>query len=112
MSKGPLWLWLLAVSVSCTPKGAPSGSPEDLALRGKAVYETSCTACHNSDPKKDGSLGPAVVGSSLALIERRVVYGDYPQDYQPKRDSRLMVKLPHLKQDIPALHAYLNSVVK
>lgn len=96
-------------SVSAARSDA-SGTSElaQLVSRGKSAYVANCAACHNLDPRKDGAVGPAVAGASLLLIERRVLFGDYPPDYQPKRKSRLMVALPHLKDQLPALHAYLS----
>lgn len=104
---------VLWISSACTPKGRPEDSnsnPQSLAERGKSIYATSCTACHNMDPRLDGSVGPSVAGASKELIERRVVYGDYPPNYEPKRKSRLMVALPHLKSEVDAISAYLNSI--
>jgi mono/diheme cytochrome c family protein len=77
--------------------------------KGRRVYLSNCTACHNLDPSKKGSLGPAVSNSSRALIEARVVHGNYPPGYKPKMDTRLMVALPYLKKDVPALSAYLEN---
>lgn len=88
----------------------PGLSQDDLVARGKGVYMANCIACHNSNPAKDGTLGPAVAGSSHALIEDRVVSGTYPEGYEPKRTSKLMIPLPHLAPDIDALTAYLDSV--
>jgi hypothetical protein len=59
------------------------------------------------DPSQPGSLGPELVGSSRALIEARVLRGEYPNGYKPKRTTNLMIPLPHLKDDIDALAAYL-----
>ncbi len=81
----------------------------DLVKKGKAVYSTNCTACHNADPKQDGSLGPAVYKSAKDLIEARVMKGEYPKNYKPKRDTKIMQPLPQLKNDIEALAAYLNN---
>jgi mono/diheme cytochrome c family protein len=121
---------VMIASIGCTKKGAGSADgsgtiagsgsiaetatsagsePAILASRGKSAYVANCSACHNLDPRKDGAVGPAVAGASLALLERRVLFGDYPPDYQPKRQSRLMVALPHLKDQLPALHAYLSA---
>lgn len=107
-------LTLLILSVGCTRQGGAPGEtkPVDLVEQGRSVYLSACTACHNVDPTKDGSLGPAIAGSSLELIEHRLISGDYPANYKPKRETRIMVKLPHLKNEIPALHAYLGSLVK
>src|SRR4051812_38114819 len=75
-----------------------------LVSEGKSSYQANCTACHNGDPKKPGALGPELFGSSMELIKARVLKGEYPQGYKPKRQTRLMTPLPHLKGDIPALH--------
>jgi len=84
-------------------------SPADLAARGKAIYIANCAACHNPDPAKEGALGPAVSGSSMELLEARILRAEYPPGYTPMRDSALMLKLPHLERELPALYAYLNE---
>ncbi|MEE3327562.1 MAG: cytochrome c [Myxococcota bacterium] len=81
----------------------------ELVAKGRQVYMSNCTACHNMNPAQKGSLGPAVSGSSEALIEARVVHGNYPPGYTPKADTHLMVALPYLKNDIKALAAYLEN---
>jgi mono/diheme cytochrome c family protein len=96
----------LSVLIGCGEKG--EGKKADVQ-RGRAVYMTTCINCHNPDPKKDGSVGPAVWGASWALLRARVVKGEYPPGYVPKRKTRLMTPLPHLEKDILALHAFLNQ---
>ena len=81
----------------------------ELVDKGRQVYQSNCTACHNMNPAQKGSLGPAVSGSSEALLEARVVHGNYPPGYTPKADTRLMVAMPYLKKDIKALAAYLEN---
>jgi mono/diheme cytochrome c family protein len=88
---------------------APTAPVDPLVERGAAVYAANCTACHGRDPKRAGTLGPEVAESSVALLEAKVIAGTYPPGYTPKRKSQAMVPLPHLKADIPALHAYLNQ---
>ena len=85
-------------------------TPEALAAAGRSVYNANCIACHAMDPTQDGALGPAVAGSSLELLETRVLRGEYPPGYVPKRPSRVMVPLPHLEPRLPELAAYLNSL--
>ena len=96
-----------------TPKQAPAPKKElshaELVAQGEKVYKSNCTACHNMDPSKKGSLGPAIAGSSEALVEARVVHGNYPPGYTPKADSRLMVAMPYLSKDVKALSAYLQN---
>jgi len=99
-----------------SPPDAPAGeehaslSDEELIAGGRAVYNANCIACHNMDPTKDGALGPALSGSSLALIEARVLRGEYPEGYKPKRPTRVMIPLPQLEPRLPELAAYLNSL--
>jgi len=89
-------------------EAAPSNA--DLVAKGRQVYVSNCTACHNPNPTENGALGPAIAGSSLALLEAKVIHNTYPPGYTPKRDTNAMIALPHLAKDIPALHAYLGSI--
>lgn len=99
---------LLLLFSGCTK--ANLGSAPDLIGDGRATYQRNCIACHSVNPKVDGPLGPALAGSSLELLEARVLRGEYPAGYKPKRKSHVMQKLPFLKDQIPALYAYLQSV--
>ena len=86
-------------------------SPETAAVkRGRIVYNANCVACHHTNPKLVGSLGPEVWGSTKDLLEARLLNATYPEGYTPKRKSTVMSALPHLKSDIDALAAYLNSI--
>ncbi|MEZ4214877.1 MAG: cytochrome c [Myxococcota bacterium] len=91
--------------------GAASGTPSqsELVARGERIYNVNCIACHHRDPTQDGGLGPAIAGSPRALVEARVLRGEYPPGYTPKRDTRLMIPLPHLEPEIDALTAFLAS---
>lgn len=93
---------LLALGLgACGENGGP-------AERGRRVYLAQCIACHNSDPSKNGPLGPAVKGSSQELLEARVVGGGYPPGYKPKRASVIMQPMPQLAAVIPDLAAFLK----
>ena len=83
---------------------ATAGDPE----KGRQVYLGQCVACHNRDPGKDGPLGPAVKGSSRELVEARVLRGEYPAGYKPKRDSRVMPPRPDLAASVPDLAVFLH----
>jgi len=82
---------------------------QQLAERGRVIYVSNCIACHHVDPKKVGSVGPEVWGSSLELIQARVMRAAYPEGYKAKRETHMMVALPHLEKELAALHAYLNQ---
>jgi len=87
-----------------------SGGGESAVERGKRVYAANCTACHNPDPARDGTVGPAIAGSSLELVRARVLKAQYPPGYTPKRDSQLMPAQPFLAPEVPDLAAYLGSL--
>jgi len=105
MADGPT-----AVSPPIVETPAAPLSPEELVEAGRSVYNANCIACHSLDPTKDGALGPAVAGSSLALIEARVLRVEYPEGYEPKRATRVMVALPHLEPRLGELAVYLESL--
>jgi mono/diheme cytochrome c family protein len=110
-SLSTLFLFMLILSGCSKPqKKVSEMSQEELYARGKMVYVAGCIACHGSDPAKDGSIGPAVSGSSLELLEARLLRATYPEGYTPKRTTNAMVALTHYEPDIPALHVYLNSL--
>lgn len=93
----------------------PSPVPQELSAKelieaGRVVYNASCIACHGLDPTKDGALGPAVAGASLALLEARVLRVEYPDGYVPKRDTQVMLPLPHLEPRLVELAAYLEAL--
>jgi len=86
---------------------SPAPSIEQLIERGQKVYYTNCISCHNFNPHRPGSIGPELFGASRELLEARVIHGTYPEGYTPKRQTKSMVALPHLKNDIDALAAFL-----
>lgn len=120
LSVATLIFFALPVLVSCTEKKsseslAPTADPITNVVssdKGKRIYQANCIACHNMDPKQKGAIGPEVWGASKALLEARVLHGTYPEGYQPKRTTRTMVPLPHLKNDIDSLQLYLNADVQ
>jgi mono/diheme cytochrome c family protein len=104
-------VFLLALGASaCTKESDPSikKAAGGDSRRGRALYLSNCVACHNSDPSKDGPVGPAIKGSSEALIEARVLRGAYPPGYKPKRKTSAMPAQPYLKSSIPDLAAFLR----
>jgi mono/diheme cytochrome c family protein len=102
---GVVSVGLAALCLACQP--STEESPVEL---GRRAYVANCIACHNTDPTKDGTIGPAIAGSSSALVEARVMRAEYPPGYTPKRSSSLMPAQPFLKKDVPDLAAYLGSI--
>ena len=78
------------------------------AEKGKAVYLPNCGACHNADPSLDGPVGPAINGSSRELLEARILSAGYPEGYTPKRDTKMMPPMVHLKNDIIHMAEFLK----
>ena len=77
--------------------------------KGRMVYFANCVSCHNNNPKKPGSIGPEVYGVSIDVLTQKIVSGKYPENYRPKRTSKIMPSMPHLSKEIPNLHAFINS---
>ena len=98
---------LLLAASACSKDSKQSGQSPDWE-RGRAVYVANCVACHNSDPSKDGPIGPAIKGSPSELIESRVLRTQYPPGYKPKRTTQVMPTFPFLKTEIPYLAVYLH----
>lgn len=94
---------------ACGDDPAPPGL-STLGREGWRTYRLFCAACHALDPNQDVALGPAIAGSSRALVEARLLRGGYPDGYTPKRDTRIMPPHPHLARDIDALAAYLAEI--
>lgn len=99
----PVFVFVLLGACSKAP------APATPAEHGRQVYLSNCTACHSPNPQVDGPVGPAIAGSSRALIEARLMRAEYPAGYVPKRNTRAMPAMPHLKDDIEALAAYLGQ---
>ena len=99
---------LVAAAIAgCSKEGDQSSGKSPDWERGRAVFLANCVACHNNDPTKDGSIGPAIARSSKELLEARVLSTSYPPNYKPKRPTKVMPQFPFLKEEIPYLAAYL-----
>ena len=102
---------VLALGVSVLVVAAcNSGSGADPVEAGRKAYAANCIACHNPDPTKIGTVGPAISGSSLELVRARVVKAEYPPGYTPQRDTHLMPAQPFLASEVPNLAVYLGSL--
>jgi mono/diheme cytochrome c family protein len=102
--------FLLSVLTACGKK--EDVSPEQARHdKGRTLYALRCASCHHpADPRKDGALGPAIAGSGLELLDAKLNRGGYPEGYTPKRETRLMQRLPTTPEELEALHAFLNAL--
>ncbi|MDE0212540.1 MAG: cytochrome c [Deltaproteobacteria bacterium] len=75
--------------------------------RGRRMYIATCIVCHNIDPSKPGSQGPAVKGSSVELLEAKVLRKTYPPGYKPQRTTSAMPTYPQVRKRIPDIAAFL-----
>jgi mono/diheme cytochrome c family protein len=103
---GGVVLVLAGVLALCACSGGED-RPQTAAERGHQVYRKICTACHHVDPTWPGAQGPAIAGSSRELVEARVVRGEYPRGYTPKRNTALMPAFPNLAEHVDDLAAFL-----
>jgi mono/diheme cytochrome c family protein len=100
---------LFAVGAALSLLGCGDAAKLDpIAERGRQVYMSQCTQCHAVDPAQAGAVGPPVKGASRALLEARVLRGEYPPGYAPKRSTRVMPPMSNLAPDLESLAAYLR----
>jgi mono/diheme cytochrome c family protein len=97
-----------ASGAGAAPTSQGGAGPVGDAARGRQVWLAQCVACHNVDPGKDGTIGPAVKGASRELLEMRILHAAYPPGYTPKRDTKVMPARPDLASSLPDLTAYLR----
>ena len=101
-------LALLAALVACSNQGAQDLS--EAGLRGQRTYQNVCIACHHANPNRDGTLGPAIAGSPIELLEAQVLRGQYPPGYAPKRTTKVMPPFTYLDGKLPDVATYLAEV--
>jgi mono/diheme cytochrome c family protein len=105
------WIALstLLFVLGCPNKPTSSdATPSPAAERGRMTYMANCMACHNVDPGKAGTVGPAIKGSTRELVEARVLRAQYPPGYAPKRETKLMIAMPQLADRVDDLAEYLR----
>jgi len=88
---------------------ACNSKPPNPVEKGRMVYMTHCVVCHNPNPNLPGSQGPAIGGSSQALLEARVLHLTYPPGYTPQRKTHAMRAFPQLKNHIGDLYVFLAA---
>jgi mono/diheme cytochrome c family protein len=100
----------LAVAAALAVAGCGESPPplDPLAERGRQIYVAQCTQCHATDPSQAGPVGPPVRGAPPDLLAAKVVRGEYPPGYTPKRPTKVMPPMPTVAPDLGALGAYLR----
>ncbi|MCH2169387.1 cytochrome c [Myxococcota bacterium] len=95
---------LVGLMMSCDSGQAPES---DAAARGKVTYMNICIACHAADPSENGVLGPPIANASMELLEAKVIRGEYPKGYVPKRAGSTMPNYAYVEAQLPDLQAFL-----
>lgn len=95
----------LALLSACGEKVEEVKGPDPA--RGRRIYIATCIMCHNIDPSKPGSQGPAIKGASVELLETKVLRKTYPPGYKPQRTTSAMPTYPQVRKRIPDLAAFL-----
>lgn len=95
-----------ALSIPSVTLKAQSGRYD----QGKQIYSNNCVQCHG-DPKV-GAFGPPNYGSSLELIRSKVLKGEYPPGYKPKRPTSMMPRFNLPDDNLEALYCFLNDKCK
>lgn len=104
-----------ALLLGLSPGGCSGPEPDanlsEAARRGHSVFSFICVQCHDlKNPFADRPTGPAIARSSRELIEAKVLRGEYPPGYTPKRPGAItMPKQPQLKDRIDDLYAFLQE---
>ncbi len=93
-----------ALLTACAGESDESADP---TARGEKIYRNICTVCHNADPGLDGAIGPAVANASRELLEAKLLRGEYPSGYTPKRETKQMPRFEYLEPNLEAIEAYL-----
>lgn len=92
--------------------------PMDKATleKGQRLYKANCLQCHNRDPNLKGPIGPEITDAPLEVMTSKIMTAKYPEKlpagFVPKRRTKAMRAIPKLKNDIPAIWAFVQSVKK
>lgn len=103
------YILLMVFLTGCSLEVEFANTSTSTVSKGKSVYQAHCTGCHNTNPKLQGAIGPDLYGSSRELLEKKVIFGLYPNNYKPKRQSNIMPQFPYLKDYLSEIERYLNE---
>ena len=103
-----LSLVLVAIAaVTCAGESEESGDP--AVARGEKIYRNVCVVCHNADPNQADSLGPEIASASRELLEAKLLRGEYPAGYTPKRNTQQMSRFEYLEPNLDDIAAFLAN---
>jgi mono/diheme cytochrome c family protein len=99
---------LMAIAaLACSGESEESGDP--AVARGEKIYRNICLVCHNADPNQTGVLGPDIASANRELLEAKVLRGEYPAGYTPKRNTKQMPQFNYLEPNLDDIAAFLAS---
>ena len=65
--------------------------------------------CHDANPNQSGPLGPDIADASRELLEARLLRGEYPPGYTPKRNTQQMPRFEFLEPNLDDIAAFLAN---
>jgi len=105
---GKFGLALIAIAaMACAGESEESSDP--AVAQGEKIYRNICVVCHNADPNQPGSVGPANASASRELLEAKLLRGEYPAGYTPKRSTTQMPRFEFLEPNLDDIAAFLAS---
>ena len=103
-----LGLVLIAIAaMACAGEADESGDP--AVARGKTIYRNICVVCHDADPNQASPLGPEIASASRELLEAKLLRGEYPAGYTPKRNTQQMPRFEYLEPNLDDITAFLAN---
>ncbi len=110
MRRGNRRLGLVMVAIAAVACAGESEESGDAAVaRGEKIYRNVCVVCHNADPNLADSLGPEIAIASRELLEAKLLRGEYPADYTPKRNTQQMPRFEYLEPNLDDIAAFLAN---
>ena len=103
---GACWLLVAALGLACSQESSDGASQASAAQRGQQIYGNVCIACHNarSDPARLARARRWRAPRS-ALLEAKLLRGEYPPGYTPSRPGQTMPRFDYLRDHIGDLAA-------
>jgi mono/diheme cytochrome c family protein len=104
------------ISIETHAEATKEPASTSLIDKGRRLYISNCISCHNKDPNVKGPIGPEIIDAPLEIMTAKIMTGKYPdllpEGFKPKRTTKLMRPITKLKDDIPAIYEYVQSMKK